>query len=152
VWLKTKFRWEEERNKDSSLDCSLEMCIKLRAICKWSLCSKEDRNHSKVRDTTFFPLIRPKPTPCCGDLLDQALHSTPLKLSKDQTWVPQYSSLYQSHLSGISTSWSLSRLTQVITIKTRVRERVEYAHKSTTQQQHTQMQKKEQQQRDGVTT
>jgi hypothetical protein len=26
---------------------------------------------------------------------DQGLHSTPLKWSKDQTWVPQFSSLYQ---------------------------------------------------------
>jgi hypothetical protein len=24
----------EERKKDSSLDCSLEMCVKLEAICK----------------------------------------------------------------------------------------------------------------------
>jgi hypothetical protein len=42
----------------------------------------------------------------------QGLHSTPLKWSKDQTWVPQFSSLYEIPLWGISTGWSLSRLTQ----------------------------------------
>jgi hypothetical protein len=41
----------------------------------------------------------------------QGLHSTPLKWSKDQTWVPRFSSLSQVFpLWGISTSWSLSPL------------------------------------------
>jgi hypothetical protein len=48
----------------------------------------------------------------------QGLHSTPLKWSKDQTWVPQFSSLYQVFpLWGILTSWSLSHLAQLISIK-----------------------------------
>jgi hypothetical protein len=38
----------------------------------------------------------------------KGLHSTPLKWSKNQTWVPQFSSLSQVFpLRGISTSWSL---------------------------------------------
>jgi hypothetical protein len=55
----------------SSLDCSFKMSIKLRsklqesrvlrktiiAISKWT------------NDTTIFTVVRPMPTPCCGDLL-----------------------------------------------------------------------------------
>ena len=65
------------------------------------------------------------------------------------------SSLYLtiSRLCGISISWSLSRLTQVITIKTEVREGVEYTHMSRTQQQHTHKCKEQsQQQSDRVMT
>jgi hypothetical protein len=41
----------------------------------------------------------------------QGLHSIPLKWSKDQTWVPQFSSLSQVFpLRGISTIWNLSPL------------------------------------------
>jgi hypothetical protein len=57
--------------KPSSFDCSLEMCIKLGAIWKWSLSTKEDINHSKVKWTrdNDFPVVQLKPTPRCGDLL-----------------------------------------------------------------------------------
>jgi hypothetical protein len=41
------------------------------------------------------------------------------------------------------TSWGLSSLTQMITIKTRIREGIEYTHKSTIQHQHAQMQRRE---------
>ena len=40
-----------------SLDCSLKMCIKLRATSQGKLSTKEDKNRNKVnetRDTTIF--------------------------------------------------------------------------------------------------
>jgi hypothetical protein len=96
-WIKTKFGWEEERTKDSSLDCSLEMCIKLGAICKWNLSSKEDKNHSKVkRQETWRFLSRGsvKRNMLNYSMLwrpnGRGLHSTLLKWSKDQTLVPWF--------------------------------------------------------------
>jgi hypothetical protein len=95
--------WGEE---NSSLDYSSEMCIKLRSNNTseiWGLFRRECLLHIVV--TTF----------------GHGLHSTPLKWSKDQTWEPRFSSYIKSPLWGISTSWSLSHLTQMILIKTRVR-------------------------------
>jgi hypothetical protein len=83
------------------------------------------------------------PTPRCGIPMDECCTQP---LSSDPKIKLEYNSsslcFTISRLRGISTSWSLSRLTQVITIKMRAREGLEYSHKSTTQQQHTQMQRR----------
>jgi hypothetical protein len=50
---------------NSSLDCSLKICIKLGAILQVKFSTKEDKNRNKereTRDTAFFPVVRPKPT------------------------------------------------------------------------------------------
>jgi hypothetical protein len=74
----------------------------------------EENNHSKEMHKWHGDFI-----PWFGQCLlhvvvtsfGQGLHSTPLKWSKDQTWVPRFSSLYQVFpLWGIFTSWSLSPL------------------------------------------
>jgi hypothetical protein len=84
-WIKTKFGWEEKIEDNSSLDCSLNVSIKLGAISQVNLSTKKDKNRNKVKwtiDTTIFLMVRPMPTPRCGDLLWQGLHSNPLKWSK----------------------------------------------------------------------
>ena len=59
--------------ENSSLDCSFEMCIKLRSNNTseiWELL--EDNNCNKVnrqKTQQFYPMVRPMPTPRCGDLL-----------------------------------------------------------------------------------
>jgi hypothetical protein len=94
---------------------------------------KDDRNRSKVngQETQWFFSWFSQSLLHVVTSFSQGLHSTPLKWSKDQTWVSRYSSLYQSRLWEISINWSLSRLTQVTNIKTVVREEQEHAHKNT---------------------
>jgi hypothetical protein len=84
----------------------------------------------------FYPVVRSSviclPTPCCCVPMDEGCTQP---FSSDPKIKLEYhvSSLCFtiSRLWGISMSWSLSRLIQVVTIKTRVREGIEYAHKST---------------------
>jgi hypothetical protein len=55
----------------------------------------------------------------------QELHSTPLKWSKDQTWVPKLSSLYQiSFVRNIHKLESLTPYTNDLNQSTRVRGRI----------------------------
>jgi hypothetical protein len=74
IWVKlnkTKFESIEKRDENSSLDCSLEMSIKLEAIFQVNMKTQEDNNRNKEKghETTIFTVVRLMPTPCCGDLL-----------------------------------------------------------------------------------
>jgi hypothetical protein len=107
---------------------------------------KEDGNRSKVngRETRrFFPCFDQSLLHVMVTSFGQGLHSTPLKWSKDQTWVQWCSSLYQSRLWGISTNLSLSRLTQVINSKIGVRGSKNTHTRAQSQQQHTHKWRKE---------
>jgi hypothetical protein len=67
----------------TSLDCSLNMCIKLRAISQVKLSTKEYRNRNKVnktRDTTvFIPWFGQRNMHAYSSPNGRVLHSTPLK-------------------------------------------------------------------------
>jgi hypothetical protein len=75
-----------------------------------------------TRDTTIFIVDRTMPTPRCGDLLWS-------RVALDPSQVIQRSNLSATDVFIISISlcedWNLSRLTQMITIKTGVRMGVE---------------------------
>jgi hypothetical protein len=69
-----------------SLDCSLKMCIKLRAISQVKLSIKEDRNHNKVNETRDTMILIPWFGQCnmfaystLWHRNGRELHSTPLK-------------------------------------------------------------------------
>jgi hypothetical protein len=97
----------------SSLDCSLTIFIKLGEIWQVKFSTKKDKNCNKLkrtRDRAIFPVVRPMPTPCYGDPFGQGLHSTPLKWSKDRTWVTHLSSFVRNQV-GVSHTlhkWSQS--------------------------------------------
>jgi hypothetical protein len=147
-WIKTKFESREEERSFFHLIALSRFNLRLRTITtseelEWGI----DKNCNKVngtRDMTFLSRDSVKRNMLAYSTLwcpnGRGLHSTPLKSFKDQTWVQQFF-LVSHNISVVRNikSWSLSRLTQVITIKTRVREGVEYAHKSTTQQQYAQI-------------
>jgi hypothetical protein len=48
-----------------SLDCSLKMCIKLRAIPHVKLSTKKDRNRNKVNETSDTMVFGPVWHNCC---------------------------------------------------------------------------------------
>jgi hypothetical protein len=70
-----------------------------------------------------FPVVQPTPTPCCGPLWSRVTLNPSIdpKIKLECHICLPYT---LTCLWGISTSWSLSRLTQMITIKIGVREGV----------------------------
>jgi hypothetical protein len=67
----------------------------------------------------------------------QGLHSTLLKWSKDQTWVPHISSLYQNHVvRNLHKLYSLTPYT-IDYNRNQSKDGSRNVHKNTTQQQHT---------------
>jgi hypothetical protein len=76
----------------------------------WTL----EENQSQRRwtqNTVIYSVVRPMPTPRCGDLLRSRIALNPSQVIQWSTWVPRLSSFVDfSHLRGISTSWSLSPL------------------------------------------
>jgi hypothetical protein len=81
------------------------------------------------------------------------LHSTPIKWYKDQTWVHNFLPYFKSLKWGISTIWSLSRLTQLISnkhkskgeVETHTRDKLSATHAHKTRDRSTK-------QRSGITT
>jgi hypothetical protein len=124
VRTKTKLGWQERRKENSSLDCSFKMSIKHRSnigsereLKKTVVTiSKGDKRHinfyhglaNAYSTLSWPPLVKGCTQPTSSDP----------KIKHDC-----YSSLPYINIPlwGISTNWSLSCLTQMITIKSRVR-------------------------------
>jgi hypothetical protein len=128
VGPKTKLVWEERRKENSSLDCSFNMSIILRSniasereLKKTVIAiSKVDKRHNDFycgSVNAYSTLLWPPLVKGCT----QPLSSDPkIKLECNSSLPYIYILLW-----GISTNCSLSRLTQMITIKSGVRRGVE---------------------------
>jgi hypothetical protein len=114
--MKTKLLWIEREEENSSLDCSFEICIKLwnNSASEYVRTLWKKDNHTKEMHKwhdDFISWFSQCLVHVVVTSFGLGLHSIPLKWSKDQTWVPQFSSFSQVFPSwGISTSWSLSPL------------------------------------------
>ena len=112
--MKTKLLWIEREN--SSLDCFFMICIELRnnSASEYIKTLWKKNNHTKEMHkghSDFIPWFGQCLLHVVVTSFGQGLHSIPLKWSKDQTWVPLFSSFSQVFpLWGISTIWSLSPL------------------------------------------
>jgi hypothetical protein len=68
---------------NSSLDCSLKMCIKLKAILQVKFSTTEDKNlnkESETQDTVIFSWFGQSLPPRCGDLLWSRVAINPSQL------------------------------------------------------------------------
>jgi hypothetical protein len=117
--------------------------------------TQEDNNHKKVNGQTwqFYLVVRPMPTPCCDDLLRSRVALNLLKWSKDQTRVPQLSSLYQIlFVRNLHKLESLTPYTNDLN-QNRSKEGVETHTRTQSQQQHAHRSKRERKnQNSGVTS
>jgi hypothetical protein len=126
------FGWEEERKIDSSLDCSLDICIKLGAICKCSISTKEDKSRSKVKWTRDNDFSRgsakaystlwwpPSIKGCTKPLLSD------LKIKLECHGILPYISILCEEFLQVVLSHTLHKM---ITIKIRAREGEEHTQK-----------------------
>ena len=92
----------------------------------------------------IFTVVRSMPTPHCGDLLRLRVALNPSQVIQRSNLIAANFFLYQVFpLWGISSSWSLSHLTQLIKIKFGVRRGVEMHIRAQLQQHHTHKQRRE---------
>jgi hypothetical protein len=95
------------------LQVSRELKKTVIAISKWT------------RDTTIFTKIRPMPTQFCGDLLWSRVALNPSQVIQRSNLSAKVVFLIPISRCEESTNWSVSRLTQMITIKIGVRMGIE---------------------------
>jgi hypothetical protein len=86
----------KNRRRICSLHCPHKMCIETRAIMKVKWRSQNNKVTVKVSEQWYmmiYLMVRPRPTSMLRRPNGRGLHSTPLRLSRDQIWVPRLSSL-----------------------------------------------------------
>jgi hypothetical protein len=106
---------------------------------------KYGRNHSKVkwtRDTTIFPMVRPKPT--THDLLQSRVALNPSQVIQISNLSATIFFLISQHVCEDSVQVGISHaLHKMITIQNQSMGGSKNTHKYTTQQQHAQKQRQE---------
>jgi hypothetical protein len=131
IWVsvnKTKFESREKGDENSSLNFSLEMSIKLRAIFSVNMRTQEDNNRNKVKrhaTQEFLLWFGQSLLRVVVSSFGRGLHSAPSlvihRSNLSATYVFLTSNLFVRNLHKFGVSHGL---TQMITIKLRVREGV----------------------------